>query len=322
VPSAPVHRSSLHANFSGSHSHSHPANGSQGGDATHTHEHAHDADANHDHHGPNNGDPNSGDEDLSRGRAVRADYRNIPEQRISTGSHFELREVPDGTGGTNLKFTGFASTTGDDATYEMEDWLGPWTESIGLTAFDKTLADGPDVAFLLNHSGMTLARTKPGTLKLSAVKDGSKSPVYGVTGLHSEALLDPQNMYVQAMRSAVERGDLDEMSFAFRVLRQDWSKDWDRRWINEVSLDKGDVSLVNYGANPHTGGTVTLRQRFTGRTPVGQLTPFGFMADSGYEGRKRQATRVATSTWIDRQRVEVARDRGRLNDLRVPAWKM
>lgn len=201
--------------------------------------------------------------------AMRAEYRNVPETRIATGPQFELREIPNGTGGTNLRFTGFASVTGDAAAYEMEDWLGPWIESVNTGAFKKTLDEGADVAFLLNHSGMTLARTKPGTLKLSEETDGASSPVYGVTGLHSEAMLDPTNMYVQAMRSAVDRGDLDEMSFAFRVMRQEWNNDYTRRWINEVSLDKGDVSLVNYGANPTTGGTVAMRQRLgTRRDPM------------------------------------------------------
>ena len=193
--------------------------------------------------------------------AMRAELRGGPESRMSTGPQFELREVPNGTGGTNLRFTGFASVT--NAEYEMEDFLGPWVESVSVGAFGKTLSEGADVAFLLNHTGQTLARTKSGTLKLSEVTEGNKSPVYGITGLHTEADFDPQNMYVQAMRSGVERGDLDEMSFAFRVLRQEWNSDYDRRWINEVSLDKGDVSLVNYGANPTTGGTVTMRQRFT-----------------------------------------------------------
>lgn len=201
-------------------------------------------------------------------RATRAaDLRTQMERRIPAVHHeFELREVPNGTGGTNLKYTGFASTTtpGDGTgEYEMEDAYGPWVESLTVGAFTKTAAEA-DVAFLLNHEGMTLARTKPGTLKLSEETDGTKSPVAGVTGLYTEAMLDPQNMYVQAMRSAVERGDLDEMSFAFRVIRQEWNATYDRRWINEVSLDKGDVSLVNYGANPHTGGTVALRQRRLG----------------------------------------------------------
>lgn len=225
-------------------------------------------------------------------KAIRSEYRNVPEQRVSPRSQFEFREVPNGTGGTNLKFTGFASVTGDEATYEMEDWLGPWTESISVGAFKKTLDEGADVVFLLNHMGMTLARTKPGTLKLSEVTEGAKSPIYGVTGLHSEALLDPQNMYVQAMRSAVERGDLDEMSFAFRVMRQEWNADWDRRYINEVSLDKGDVSLVNYGANDHTGGTVSLRQRFT---PRGQRVTLAALSEALQEFRSGKTISAATA---------------------------
>ena len=77
------------------------------------------------------------------------------------------------------------------------------------------------------------------------------------------------------MRSAVERGDLDEMSFAFRVTREKWNEAFDRRWINEVDLSKGDVSLVNYGANPTTGGTVAMRQRLIGQRseqmPAGRI---------------------------------------------------
>jgi hypothetical protein len=57
----------------------------------------------------------------------------------------------------------------------------------------------------------------------------------------------------------MERGDLDEMSFAFRVTRQEWNDAYTERWINEVNLNKGDVSIVNYGANPHTGGLTNLR---------------------------------------------------------------
>jgi len=149
--------------------------------------------------------------------------------------------------------------------------FGPFTETIAAGAFRKTLSDGADVAFLLNHTGMTLARTKPGTLKLSEVTEPMSSPVLGVTGLHSEALLDPKNPQVQAMRSAVERSDLDEMSFAFRVVRERWSEAYDQRVIQEVNMQNGDVSLVNFGASPWTGGTVDLRQRL--QRPPGLVTP-------------------------------------------------
>jgi HK97 family phage prohead protease len=132
----------------------------------------------------------------------------------------------------------------------MEDFLGEYTERIMPGAFAKSLASGADVPFKVNHSGITLARTKSGTMRLA--EDS--------TGLHVEADLDPRSPDVQALRSAMERGDLDEMSFAFRVNSQEWSPDWSQRDITEVDLNKGDVSAVNYGANPATAGAV-LRSR-------------------------------------------------------------
>ncbi|MCU1490821.1 MAG: hypothetical protein JWM85_2226 [Acidimicrobiaceae bacterium] len=191
--------------------------------------------------------------------ADRENLRNVREVRTAPLAGREMREVPNGTGGTNLRLTGFACVTG--ATYVMADILGEYTESVSVGAFRKSLGQNADVAMLLNHGGMTLARTKPGTLKLSEVEEPNSSPIAGVTGLHFEALLDPTNPTVQSMRSAVERGDLDECSFAFRVVRQQWSQDYSHRSIVEVSLEHGDVSLCNFGANPHTGGTVSMRQR-------------------------------------------------------------
>jgi HK97 family phage prohead protease len=155
----------------------------------------------------------------------------------------EIREQPNGI----LTFTGYASVT--ETPYEMQDWLGDYTEVVRSGAFAKTLSEAADVPFKLNHDGMTLARTKSGTMRLS--EDS--------TGLHVEADLDPANGQVRDIRSAMERGDLDEMSFAFRVTRQEWSPDYSQRDITEVNLNKGDVSIVNYGANPHTAGLTSLR---------------------------------------------------------------
>jgi hypothetical protein len=56
----------------------------------------------------------------------------------------------------------------------------------------------------------------------------------------------------------VERGDVDQMSFAFRVIRQKWSEDRSRRVLTEVSLADGDVSVVTYPAYPTT--TVEARE--------------------------------------------------------------
>ena len=45
---------------------------------------------------------------------------------------------------------------------------------------------------------------------------------------------------------------MDQCSFAFRTVRQTWNDDLSLRTINDVSLDRGDVSIVNYGASPTT----------------------------------------------------------------------
>lgn len=158
----------------------------------------------------------------------------------SFAGRMEIREDSGSSG--LLKFSGYASVT--EASYEMEDWLGVYSEVVSRGAFGKTLAESPDVMFLINHGGTPLARTKSGTLRLS--EDS--------TGLVVEADLDVRSHLVGDLRVAMERGDLDEMSFAFRVLRQKWSPDYDERRIEEVSLRKGDVSVVNFGANPATAG--------------------------------------------------------------------
>lgn len=174
--------------------------------------------------------------------SARAERPSNIQRRNVAFRDVDLRAKPDGTGGTTLTFSGYATVY--EVGYEMTDWLGDFTEVMRTGAASKTLNEGADVPFLINHGGLTLARTKSGTLKLA---DDS-------TGLHTEAGLDPRNNAVQDLQSAMERGDIDEMSLAFWIVRQQWSPDYDQRDILEINLNKGDVSVVNYGANPNTSG--------------------------------------------------------------------
>lgn len=161
----------------------------------------------------------------------------------------ELRAADRGL----LTFDGIASVTehGYDVYGGPDE--GGWVETVARGAFKKTLSEKPDVAFLVNHEGMTLARTKSGTLRLTETD----------VGLRAQADLDPRMHVVNDLKIAVERGDIDEMSFAFRVTKDEWSDergepatwmDGTQRRILEVSLHKGDVSAVRYGANPATSG--------------------------------------------------------------------
>ncbi len=186
-------------------------------------------------------------------RAMRALVRQAsgPNTLDMPFQNCELRAKPDGTGGTRLLFTGYASVV--EAPYKMGDWLGDYDEVVRDGAFAKTLSENPDVIFCLNHAwdGAPMARTKPGTLRLSA----------DTTGLDTGADLDGSRSDVYHVQSAMDAGELDAMSFAFYVTRQLWSPDYEQRDILEVDLNGGDVSVVTWPANPHTTGTTALRKR-------------------------------------------------------------
>jgi hypothetical protein len=175
------------------------------------------------------------------------EQRAVPFRDVELRTNTLDSDVPNMRQG-DLLFVGYACVT--EASYKVSDWLGEFDEVVRAGAFGKTLSESADVPFKLNHDGITLARTKSGTMALR--EDG--------TGLLTKAALDPSSPVVQTIRSAMERDDLDEMSFAFWVTRQEWSPDWTQRDILEVNLNKGDVSVVNYGANPATAGA-KLRAR-------------------------------------------------------------
>lgn len=162
---------------------------------------------------------------------------DIPERRAVPIAEFEVRE----TNGT-AHVEGYASIF--DRGYDILGGpaVGGFTEHVSRSAFKTTLSANPDVVLLENHAGGPLARTKSGTLALAT----------DTTGLISRFDLDLRDPQAKSVFVKLDRGDYDEMSFAFRVKAQTWSDDETTRSLDEVSLHKGDVSIVNFGANPHT----------------------------------------------------------------------
>jgi HK97 family phage prohead protease len=167
----------------------------------------------------------------------RGQLSNVREVRHYGISDIEVRE--EGDAGT-VTFSGYASVFNHD--YEVYDAFGRFTERLAPGAFTRTLTEDPDVMLLINHQGLPLARTKSGTLRLT--QDS--------VGLRVSAQLDANDPDVRAILPKMRRGDVDEMSFAFRVNDQVWSEDYTDRTITEVNLARGDVSIVSFGANPAT----------------------------------------------------------------------
>jgi HK97 family phage prohead protease len=159
------------------------------------------------------------------------------ERRTFTIKNVEARQAEDGT----MRLSGYAAVFNDDSVPL------PFIERIAPGAFRKTLSETPDVRLLINHEGLPLARTKNGTLRLEEDE----------TGLYMNADL-PDTQAARDLYTLVERGDVDQMSFAFRVIRQKWNDMRTERTLTELSLADGDVSVVTYPAYPTT--TVEARE--------------------------------------------------------------
>lgn len=173
---------------------------------------------------------------------------------------FEVR----GLTGSDVELTGRASTFNQP--YEMADRYGEYREHVNPLAFKRTLAANPDVAFLLNHGGTTMARTKSGTMRLE-IDAGGLVPI---------ATLDSRRTDVKDMLLGIERGDLNEMSFGFRVDKdgEKWNDDYTVRELTSLNLNRGDVSVVNFGANPNTSiAPLAARSQFFAEERSGLVVP-------------------------------------------------
>ena len=203
-------------------------------------------------------------------RQRRSSMLAIPE-RISLSfakGNIEMRAKPNGTGGTAFEFNGYAATFRDP--FDMWDmWGEKYTEEVEQGAFSRTLANKADVAFLIGHNdaGILMARTKSGTMRLGQDSRGLPVNVPAMDGGRED---------VRALHSAVERGDMDEMSCAFVTRQQRWNDDYTHRTMLEMDLHRGDVSAVVFGANPGTAGSVMTAlpaEMLTLRRPVSVRMP-------------------------------------------------
>ena len=161
-------------------------------------------------------------------------------------TNLELRALDDSENGWTV--SGYA------AVFDSPSEPLPWTEYVKRGAFTKTIKDGADVRLLIDHTGVPLARTKSGTLTL---REDNK-------GLLMEASLDPNNPDAVKMRSALMRGDVSQMSFAFETIKDAWNKDRTVRELREVKLH--DVSIVTYPAYEET--SAEIRNSNTNETSV------------------------------------------------------
>lgn len=161
-------------------------------------------------------------------------------------SQFEVR-----TSGDKLTIEGYAlkwnARSGN---------LGGFKEQVAPGATNKTIREA-DIRCLQNHDpNLILGRTKSGTLKLSNDAVGT---FYQCSG-------DLRQTYVRDLTIAMERGDVTQSSFGFRVVGPEgdcWEEEDSGllRTLKEIQLF--DVSPVTYPAYEDSTSGLGQRGAFT-----------------------------------------------------------
>jgi HK97 family phage prohead protease len=141
--------------------------------------------------------------------------------------------------------------------YEMWDALGPYFETMFAESGAASLAQDPlDVPFVINHTGLTLARTAGpwndyrGTLELTEDDHG---------GFHV-GYLNPERDETRGLISAIDDQLITEMSFRFLIIDGKWDDQFQNFGIRQYDVHRGDVSAVNLGANPFTDISARAQQ--------------------------------------------------------------
>lgn len=130
---------------------------------------------------------------------------------------------------------------------KSEPIYGMWYEIVRRGAFARALAGEDDVRALFDHdAAFVLGRTRSKTLRLSDDAHGLKVSIDL-----------PDTQQARDLATLVERGDVNQMSFGFRTLKDRWTIDREAkdgiaetRELLEVELF--DVSVVTYPAYPQT----------------------------------------------------------------------
>ena len=159
----------------------------------------------------------------------------------SAASKFETREE-----GNELKIEGYFAVF--NSIYQIFDDL---SESVAPGAFDDTLGD--DIRALINHdSSLVLGRNTAHTLELRQDEHG----------LWGSITINPNDQDAMNLYARVQRGDVDQCSFGFDILSEDYDvrEDGSVHWtIKKVRLY--EVSVCTFPAYEETNVKARSAQR-------------------------------------------------------------
>jgi HK97 family phage prohead protease len=182
--------------------------------------------------------------DLSVSRlfeAGNADGCNYDEAEGNSQPEFERRFVTHEV--RMVEVEGQRHLVGYGAVFDQRsENLGGFIEEIAPGAFTRTLAEA-DVRGLMNHdSNLILGRTGAGTM---ALREDD-------IGLRYDISL-PETSYASDLIVSLERGDINQSSFGFRLRKDLWTLQEDEPQIRRLlDVDLFDTGPVTFPAYPQT----------------------------------------------------------------------
>lgn len=124
--------------------------------------------------------------------------------------------------------------------------LGGFIERIRPGAFSRVIREQQDVRALVGHdTSLVLGRTKSGTLSIAEDDHGLAFELH-----------PPDGPLAAHYVNAVERGDMDGMSFRFIAKKEAWNYDADPVQRDLIDVDIDEISLVAYPAYPDTSAAI------------------------------------------------------------------
>ena len=171
-----------------------------------------------------------------------------PSGRERRSVNFDSLEVRQ-EDGAPTRIVGYAAVF-DQLSAEL---FGGFRERIRRGAFSKTIKEA-DIRALFNHDpNYVLGRTRANTLKLSEDDHGLRIEID-----------PPDTTFAHDLMASISRGDIDQMSFGFRTIRDEWSKDdQDVAMRTLIEVELFDVSPVTFPAYPQTSVAVRdMMRRF------------------------------------------------------------
>lgn len=168
---------------------------------------------------------------------------------------YPMREIRAAGDGESPVISGHAAVFN-----QLSEDLGGFFEQVAPGAFANTIQSA-DVRALWNHNAdFPLGRSKAGTLRLAEDEEG--------LAIEIDA---PDTQWGRDLLTSMKRGDVDQMSFAFAVVKDAWEQVGGKIVRTLLEVDLYDVSPVTYPAYPQTSAAV--------RSQLEQFTAGGQAAD-------------------------------------------